>query len=69
MVRILISEAAFAAIAAMLPIGSAGMEAERDASGQIAIWVECKWVDQLSRMRGEGESFSDVILRISRPEP
>ena len=38
-----------------------------DPDGLIRIWLYRKIADQLGELRGPGESYSDVILRISRP--
>ena len=65
MVRISISQAAFEAIARTLPLGSAAVEPEADAKGQRLIWLEPNVVDRLRAMRGPGESYTDVILRIA----
>jgi hypothetical protein len=54
----------FDAIAATLPLGSVGYEAQLDAKGQRLIWLEAAVVDRLMAMRGFGESYSDVILRL-----
>jgi hypothetical protein len=32
--------------------------------GERLIWLERRFVDRLAAMRGPGESYSDVILRI-----
>jgi hypothetical protein len=64
MIRITISQAAFAAIVATLPLGSVAYKAETDAKGERLIWLEPKWADKLGAMRGPGESYSDVIVRI-----
>jgi hypothetical protein len=66
MIRISVTDAAFEAIAATLPFGSAGFEREPDASGQRHIWLERRFVDRLAAMRGPGESYSDVILRLAK---
>jgi hypothetical protein len=29
------------------------------------IWLEERWVNKLTTMRGPGESYSDVIIRIA----
>jgi hypothetical protein len=63
MIRISIT-AAFEAIARTLPLGSVGYENEVNECGERYIWLEPKVVDRLSAMRGPGESYSDVILRI-----
>jgi hypothetical protein len=65
MVRIAISEAAFDAIAKTLPLGSVGYENKVNERGERLIWLDLAVVDRLRAMRGPGESFSDVILRIA----
>ena len=64
MIRISITPAAFDAIAATLALGSLGFEAAPTEAGERAIWVETTVVDRLTAMRGPGESYSDVILRL-----
>jgi hypothetical protein len=66
MIRITISAAAFEAISATMPLGSVGYEPEPDAKGERWIWLEPRFVDRLRAMRGPGESYSDVILRLWR---
>ena len=68
MIRIAITPAAFEAISATLPLGSVGFEREPDAKGERQIWVEAAVVDRLAAMRGPGESYSDVIMRLVEPE-
>ena len=68
MVRIAISGEAFEAIARTLPLGTVGYEAEANERGERAVWLEEVWVDRLGAMRGPGESFSDVILRLVETE-
>ena len=63
MVRIAITPAAFEAIAATLPLGSVGYEA--DDHGQRLIWLEDAMADRLGAMRRPGEDYSAVILRIA----
>jgi hypothetical protein len=65
MIRIAITAAAFEAIKATLPLGSVGFEPEPDAKGERYVWLEEGWVNKLGAMRGPGESYSDVILRLS----
>jgi hypothetical protein len=64
MIRIAITAAAFEAIKATLPLGSVGFEPEPDAKGERYVWLEEGWVNKLSALRGPGESYSDVILRV-----
>ena len=51
-------------IAQTMPFGSVNFEAGVDANGERYIWP---WavVDRLRSLRGPGESFSDVILRLA----
>lgn len=34
--------------------------------GLIRVWLDCKFVDRLDHMRGPGESYSDVIMRMAK---
>jgi hypothetical protein len=65
MVRIAISQAAFDAIAKTLPLGSVGYENKVNEKGERLIWLEANVVDRLRHLRGPGESYSDVILRLA----
>jgi hypothetical protein len=64
-IRIAISVEAFDAIARTMPLGSVGFEAEASERGERTVWLEEVWVDRLGAMRGPGESYSDVIMRIA----
>jgi hypothetical protein len=66
MVRIAISQAAFEAIARTLPLGSVSFENETNEQGQRLIWLDRAMVDRLRAMRGPGESYSDVIIRLAK---
>jgi hypothetical protein len=66
MIRISITAAAFEAIAATMPLGSVGYDREPDANGERWIWLEPRFVDRLRALRGPGESYSDVILRLAK---
>jgi hypothetical protein len=66
MVRIAISQAAFDAIAKTLPFGSVGYENKLNERGERLIWLEPGVVDRLWALRGPGESYSDVILRLAK---
>ena len=59
-------EAAFQAIASTMPLGSVGYEAEVGANGERLIWLAPNVVDRLTALRGPGESYSDVILRLAK---
>jgi hypothetical protein len=65
MIRIAIRPAAYDTIAATLPLGSVGYEPAPNATGERLIWLEAAVVNRLTAMRGPGESYSDVILRIA----
>jgi hypothetical protein len=43
MIRIAITQAAFDAIVATLPLGSVGFENAVDANGQCLIWLDCQF--------------------------
>jgi hypothetical protein len=70
MIRIAITVEAFEALAASLPppLGSVGFEREPDARGRCLIWVEENAAYRLAALRGAGESYSDVILRLIEVE-
>ena len=63
MVRIAISQAAFAATK---PLGSVGYENEVNEKGERLVWLDRAVVDRLGSLRGPGESYSDVILRLAK---
>ena len=65
MIRIAITEAAFKAIAATLPLGSVGYEKGPSVNGERLIWLAPNVVNRLRAMREPGESYSDVILRLA----
>jgi hypothetical protein len=64
LVRIAISQKAFDSIAATLPFGRVGYENEVDANGARLIWLPPDFIAKLRYLRGPGESYSDVILRL-----
>jgi hypothetical protein len=59
LIRIAITQAAFEAIAATLPLGSVGYENEVNERGERYLWLAPNVVDRLRAMRGPGESYSD----------
>jgi hypothetical protein len=63
-IRIAISQAAFDALASTLPLGSVGYENQTNERGERLIWLDHAMVNRLRAMRGPGESYSDVILRL-----
>ena len=56
---------AFDAIVATMPLGSVGCEAEANAKGERLIWLGVRVVDRPSALRGPGESYGDVIMRLT----
>jgi hypothetical protein len=64
MISISITPEAFEAIRATLPHSDA--PPSRGPDGLIRIWLDRKFVDRLGQMRGPGETYSDVILRLAR---
>jgi hypothetical protein len=66
LIRIAITQAAFEAIDATLPLGSVGYENATNERGERLIWLEPRMVDRLGALRGPGESYSDVILRVAK---
>jgi hypothetical protein len=68
MIRIAISQAAFEAIAATLSLGSVGYENATNERGERLIWLEHAVVGRLRSLRGPGESWSDVIMRMAARE-
>jgi hypothetical protein len=63
MMGIAIGPAAYAVIAT-LP-GSPGVEPERTPNGDYFVWLEPAVVDRIAALRGPGESYSDVIVRLA----
>jgi hypothetical protein len=64
MIRIAITPAAYVAIAATLALGTVAVEPERAADGSVHIWLDRGAVARLKALRGLGESYSDVIMRL-----
>ena len=62
MIRLVLTEGAYDAIASTLPKGSARWPMQRE-RGKCFIQVEAA-VDRLRAMRRPGEDYSDVILRL-----
>jgi hypothetical protein len=69
MIKIAISQAAFEAIAATLSLGSVDYENATNENGERLIWLNHDVVNWLRSLRGPGESYSDVILRLASPYP
>jgi hypothetical protein len=64
-IALTISVRAYEAIRATLPEGE-GAPPQPGPDGYVRIWLERKFVDRLRAMRGRGESYSDVILRLAK---
>jgi hypothetical protein len=65
MIRIAITQAAYDAIASTLPLGTVAVEPEVNEKGERLIWLAPNVVDRLRFLRGPGEAYSDVILRLA----
>lgn len=65
MIRIAISAASFDALAGTLPLGSVAVEPKLNETGEREIWLEPHVVNKLRHLRGPGESYSDVILKLA----
>jgi hypothetical protein len=63
MIGIPLTAAAYEAIKGSLP-GQRGSPPLRGPDGLIRIWLDCRVVDELGRLRGPGKGYSDVILRL-----
>ena len=68
MIRIAITPAAYAAIAATLALGTVAVEPERAEDGYVYVWLDPRVLARLKALRGRGESYSDVILRLAKGE-
>jgi hypothetical protein len=68
MISTVITEEAFEAIKATMPLGSVGFEKEVNAKGERTIWLAPNVLDKLKAMRGPVETYSDVILRLAAGE-
>ncbi len=64
MIRIAVTPAAFEAIAKTMPFGSVGYDVNV-IGGERHVWLAPAVVDRLRYLRGPGESYSDVILRLT----
>jgi hypothetical protein len=64
MLRIAISQKAFDAIVATLP-SNVGFESQRAENGDVYVWLPPDVLAKLNALRGRGQSYSDVILRLA----
>ena len=58
--------AAFEAIKSTLPHDADAFPPERDERGGVRFMVDYKTLGPLTALRGVGESYSDVILRLAK---
>jgi hypothetical protein len=65
MIKMAITEAAFEAICATMPLGSTGYEAERSETGTVFIWLDQRAMDRLKAERQRGEDYSGTIIRLA----
>jgi predicted CopG family antitoxin len=65
MISIPITEKAYEALKARNP-GIDQEQTSRGLNGQLRIWVDRKFLDQLLEFRRPSESYSDVILRVTK---
>jgi len=63
MIRITVTQAAFEATDATLPLGSMGYENKIDDHGNRLIWLPRGVLDRLNHLRGPTDTYSDVIMR------
>ena len=63
MIAIPISREAYEAIPRCPRAPTRGLRA--DGRGNVRLWLDRKFVDRRAQMRGPGESYSDVILRLA----
>lgn len=67
MIAIPVTPAAYGAIKRML--SKTNGEASPGADGLVRVWLDRRDADQLGKLRGPGESYSDVILRLAKAVP
>jgi hypothetical protein len=65
MVGITITAEAYAAIKATLPADTQTWPTSPGDQGDVIIWLDQATVDRLGALRGPGESYSDVIIRVA----
>jgi hypothetical protein len=63
-IKLAISPAAFEALTRTLPLGNVVYENGTNERGERTIWLAPNVVNRLKAMRGRGESYSDVIVRL-----
>jgi hypothetical protein len=63
MIRVTITPGAYVVVAATHP--SSALKQSRAPNGDFYVWLETEYLDQLRATRKQGESYSDVILRLA----
>jgi hypothetical protein len=66
MIEIAISSAAYNAIKAAIESGGGVLQPKRNSRGEYLVWLDDRIVARLARLRGRGENYSDVILRLAK---
>ena len=69
MIGIAISPEALTAIERTLPLGTVAVEPQTDRKGGRPIWLARHVDNKPLALRGSGESYSDVIVRIAKRGP
>jgi hypothetical protein len=65
MIGTTITAEAYAAISATLPADTQTWPTSPGDQGDVIIWLDQATVDRLGALRGPGESYSDVIIRVA----
>jgi hypothetical protein len=68
MISISITIEAYNAVSATLPGGDVAQAPQIDECGGVRFLVDRKTLDRLTALRGPGESYSDVILRMAKAQ-
>jgi hypothetical protein len=68
LIRIAITQAAFDAIAATLPLGSVSYENQFNERNERYVWLPPDVVNRLKAQRRPGENYSDAILQLVETE-
>ena len=69
MIAISITPQAYRAIKTTLPDGADALPPQPDNRHGVRVWLATEFVNQLGQMRGQGENYSDVILRLAKKAP
>jgi predicted CopG family antitoxin len=66
LISISITAEAYQAIKATLRDGADSLPPQPDGRSGVRIWLANKFVNRLGALRGPGESYSDVIIRLAK---